>query len=114
MALQVVEKGIYQVMSDGTKTCVPFGITKREREREMKRERERERDLTKGEREREMKGDLTKGEYALDMLRDCFKRIAAETGIPAREMLANIFEYNGWNDDPLASRKGWNDDPFVS
>ena len=67
MSLQVVEKGIYQVMSDGTKTCVPFGITKREREREMKR-------------------DLAKREYALDMLRDCFKQIAAETGITAREI----------------------------
>ena len=74
---QVVEKGIYQVMSDGTKTCVPFGITKREREREMKRE-----------------------------LANCFKQIAAETGKPAREprertaleILADIFEANGWND----------------
>lgn len=76
---QVVEKGIYQVMSDGTKTCVPFGITKREREREMKRE-------------------LANHGVALDMLRDCFKRIAAETGITAREILADIFEANGWND----------------
>ena len=84
MSLQVVEKGIYQVMSDGTKTYIPFGITKREREREMKRE-------------------LAKREYALDMLRDCFKRIAAETGIPAREILADIFEANGWNDDQLVS-----------
>ena len=75
MALQVVEKGIYQVMSDGTKTCVPFGITKREREREF-----------------------ANHGVALDMLRACFKRIAAETGIPAREILADIFEANGWND----------------
>ena len=79
MSLQVVEKGIYQVMSDGTKTCVPFGITKREREREMKR-------------------DLARYQYAMDMLLACFKQIAAETGIPAREILANIFEAYGWND----------------
>ena len=84
MSLQVVEKGIYQVMSDGTKTCVPFGITKREREREMKRE-------------------LANHGVALDMLRTCFKQIAAETGIPARELLADIFEANGWNDNQLVS-----------
>ena len=84
MSLQVVEKGIYHVMSDGTKTCVPFGITKREREREMKRE-------------------LANHGVALDMLRTCFKQIAAETGIPARELLADIFEANGWNDNQLVS-----------
>ena len=90
MSLQVVEKGIYQVMSDGTKTFVPFGITKRERERER-------------EMKREMKRELANHGVALDMLRTCFKQIAAETGIPARELLADIFEANGWNDNQLVS-----------
>ena len=83
MSLQVVEKGIYQVMSDGTKTFVPFGITKRERRREMKRE---------------MKRILRSVEVARDMLRTCFKQIAAETGLPTQSW-EMIIETNGRNSD---------------
>ena len=97
MALQVVEKGIYQVMSDGTKTCVPFGITKREREREMKRERERER-----EREKSEYALARRLEVAASMLTKCFDRIEEETGLTARGQINTNDGWWKWN-NPLVS-----------
>ena len=46
--------------------------------------------------ERERDRETVKWFYALDALRDCFKRIDAETGISARELLGVIFEENGY------------------
>ena len=92
MALQVVEKGIYQVMSDGTKTCVPFGITKRERAKQ-------EYELAK----KQEYAIARRLEVAASMLTKCFDRIEEETGLTATGKINTNDGWWKWNDPRIVS-----------